>query len=60
MTISSYVNELKQFLIEFTNSFKSAISTVYVTRALKLISESTNNKYMESIFKFKKVTKNNI
>jgi len=53
--VSSYINDLKLLTNFFADAIKENISNVYVIRTLKCISEITNNRFVDAIFKIKKI-----
>lgn len=52
---SPYINDFKALTNFFADAIKDNISNVYVIRTLKCISEITNNKFVDAIFKIKKI-----
>lgn len=53
--VSGYINDLKSLTNFYADSIKDNISNVYVIRTLKCISEITNSKFVDAIFKIKKI-----
>ncbi len=53
--VSPYVSDLKTLMNSFSQNIKSNINNVYVIRALKLVSESTNNKFIDYLFRIKRI-----
>jgi hypothetical protein len=52
---NAYVEDIKLLLTFYSESFKEHVNNVYVIKILKLISETTNEKFIDYSLKLKKV-----
>lgn len=52
---SNYVSDIKNIMKFFSEQIKSNINNVYVIRALKIMSEETNIKFLNYIYRIKKL-----
>lgn len=53
--VNSYINDLKTLIAFYGDSIKEKINNVYLIRTFKGISEITNSKFIEAIYRIKKI-----
>ena len=53
--VNAYINELKVVVSFFSEALKERINNVYLIRTFKGISETTNGRFIESVFRIKKI-----
>jgi hypothetical protein len=53
--VSNYINDIKETIQLFCNKLKDSISKVYVLRCFRLVAEVTNTKFLETIYKIRKI-----
>ena len=58
--VSSYINDLKNLMNSFAEAIKERVNNVYVVRTLRGISEVTNAKFIDVVYKIKKINENSV
>lgn len=53
--VNSYINDLKSLIGFYSDALKERVNNVYLIRTFKGISEVTNNKFVEAIYRIKKI-----
>ena len=52
---SNYINDIKALMVFFCDLVRDRISKVYILRCFKLVAEVSNQKFLETIYKIRKI-----
>lgn len=52
---SNYINDIKGIMVKFCGKIRENISKVYVLRTFRLVAEITNTKFLDTIYKIRKI-----
>lgn len=59
-SVNPYVHSVNKLLKFFSENIKDNINNVYLIRCFKMLSEVTNNKFLEYVYKIKKINQQSV
>jgi len=59
-SVSAYVHSINKIIKFFSDNIKDNINNVYLIRCFKMLSEITNNKFLEYVYRIRKINQQSV